>query len=96
MKKTALLILFITLAGCMNTKFILSEKWNPHAKPSYVDYFDSWWWGFAGRPSVSLQKVCMDQKPLAVQRVKTVEDGIITVITAGIYAPTTVKVWCGE
>jgi hypothetical protein len=96
MRILALFLSAAALSGCMNTKIALGEKWNPYAKPAYVDYFDSWWWGLKGRPAVSLQKVCMDQKPLAVQRVKTGEDAIITAFTLGVYAPTTVKVWCGE
>ena len=100
MKKLSLVLLPLlasaAISGCMSTKLILDDKWNPSLKPSYVDYFDSYWFGLSGEPSVSLQKVCMDQKPLAVQRIKTAEDGFITVVTLGIYTPTTVKIWCGE
>lgn len=88
--------LAVFFAGCMNTKVKLEERWNPEAKPSYVDYFDSYWWGLSGHPGVSLQKVCMDQKPMAFQRIHTGEDIVISFVTLGIYLPTTVKVWCGE
>ncbi len=110
MRKTILFlcasILFMfTFTGCMSAKFVVNDKWNRYAPPTYVDYFDGWWWGYGTRfmwwqtshpAEVSLQKVCMDQKPLAVQRVKSGEDIFLGVITAGIYSPTTVKVWCGE
>jgi hypothetical protein len=96
MKHTMLLILASFLTGCMSTKFVLDANWNYRTKPTYEDYFDTWWWGISGNPEVSLQKVCMDQKPLAFQRVKSPEDIIISTATLGIYAPTTVKIWCGE
>jgi len=91
-----LLIIAVLFSGCMSTKIILSDKWNPHSPPTYVDYFDTYWFGFAGRPSVAVQKVCLDQNPLAVHRIKTPEDAIITLFTLGIYTPTTVRIWCGE
>ncbi len=94
--KSTLALLAILLAGCMNTKVQLDKQWNPSSKPSYVDYFDSYWWGFSGKPELSLQKVCMDQRPHGFQRVKTAEDIFISAVTLGIYYPTTVKVWCGR
>lgn len=90
------LVFALFASGCMSTKIVLSDKWNPASKPSYVDYFDSYWWGFSGDPQVSIQQVCMDQKPMAVKRVKTAEDIVITFATLGIYTPTTIKIWCGE
>ncbi len=98
-KITPALLLPVLLAGCISTKFVIDDKWNPSSKPSYVDNFEGWWWGLAESrhpAEVSLQKVCMDQKPMAVQRVKNAEDIIISVLALGIYLPTTVKVWCGE
>ncbi len=88
--------LLIVASGCMSTKMVLSPKWDAKSKASYVDYFDYYWLGFSGHPSVALQKVCLDQKPHAVQRIKTFEDGLITFWTFGIYTPVTVRVWCGE
>jgi hypothetical protein len=96
MKHIMLLILASLLTGCMSTNFVLDANWNYRSAPTYEDYFDTWWWGLSGSPEVSLQKVCMDQKPLAFQRVKSLEDIIISTVTLGIYAPTTVKIWCGE
>ena len=93
--------IFLTLAvallsGCMSTRVVFSEKWNPRAKPSYVDYLDYYWVGLKGDPVVALQNVCMDQRPQAFQRIKSSEDAIIAIVTLGIYSPATVKIWCGE
>lgn len=87
---------FLLLSGCMSTRIVFNEKWDPRAKPSYTDFMDSYFLGLKGRPEVSLTKVCMDQKPWAVQKVKTPEDIFLTVITLGLYTPTTVNIWCGD
>lgn len=96
MKILAAAAISTLLCGCMTTKVVFSDKWNPRSKPAYVDYFDSWWLGFYGEPEVYLQKVCMDQRPHALIRQKTAEDAVLTIFTLGIYTPTTVKIWCGE
>lgn len=90
-----LIYLFVSV-GCMSTRVAISPKWDPHSKPAYVDYFDYYLFGFMGRNSVSLQKACVDQKPLAFERIRSIEDGIIAFWTLGIYSPMTVKVWCGD
>lgn len=97
MRKIASLILFLlTLGACSSTHIILSDKWNRQSKPSYVDYVNGYWWGLDGTSEISIQKACVDQKPHAVQKVMTPEDGVIRLFTLGIYSPTTIKIWCGE
>ena len=91
-----LLLASFMLTGCMSTKIVLNDRYDARMKPVYEDYFDGWWWGLSGQAQVSLQKVCMDQRPYAVRRVKGAEDIALTVITLGIYSPTTIQVWCGE
>ncbi len=82
--------------GCMSTRLELSSKWDKSTKPVYEDYVDYYFWGFVGHPELNLQKICMDQKPHGIKRFKSPEDGFITVLTLGIYTPSTVQVWCGE
>ncbi|MGE0527026.1 MAG: hypothetical protein AB7G93_17610 [Bdellovibrionales bacterium] len=84
------------LPACMSTKVVLNPEWEPSSPPVYVDYFDYYWFGFQGHSRVDLDQVCMDQKPHAIQHVKSFEDGVITTLTLGIYSPLTVKVWCGD
>lgn len=92
----SLAFLVTVLSACGSTKVTLDDRFNPNLKPAYVDFVDYYWWGLKGRPSVSLQTVCMDQKPYAFQRVRTGEDITIGVFTLGIYLPATVRVWCGD
>ena len=96
MKSLIALALFTTLTGCMSTKLQLSPKWNPSVPATYEDYVDYYFLGFVGEPTLNLQKICMDQKPQGLQRIKSVEDGVINFFTMGIYTPATVRVWCGD
>lgn len=99
MKRSSIfLILLLSLSGCMSTKAIFHSSWNPSVKPSYTDYIDAYWWGLVSDRDnkINLAQVCLDQKPLAFQRIKMADDIILSVVTVGIYTPTTVRVWCGE
>ncbi|HMN66934.1 MAG TPA: hypothetical protein PKC28_00185 [Bdellovibrionales bacterium] len=86
--------LALSLAGCMSARVVLSDKYDRTRKPVYVDHFD--WLGLDGDGSVTLSKVCVDQKPHAVQKVKSAEDIALSMLTLGVYSPVSVKVWCGE
>ena len=88
--------LCLILSGCISAKVSLDPRWNAKEKPAYEDYVDYYVFGFVGNPALDLQKICVDQKPYGLQRVKTWEDGLITVFTVGIYSPATVRVWCGD
>lgn len=89
-------LFLLCLSGCMSTTVVFNERWNPKSRPSYVDYFDTYWWGFHGKPEVSLQQVCLDQRPHALRRVRSAEDVAIGAVTLGVYIPLTVTVWCGD
>lgn len=94
--RSLVLLLFIMLTACQTVRIQFNDKWDRDQKPSYTDYFDYYWWGLKGTNSVSVQKACVDQKPYGLVQARTVEDMIITALTLGIYAPLTVKVWCGD
>lgn len=96
MKKALLTLFACGAVGCSSTRLVYSEKFDRTQKPVYEDYMDYYFLGFVGHPSVNVQKVCMDQKPLALQRIFTFDDALISLVTIGIYTPWTVRVWCGD
>ncbi len=91
-----LLLISWLMLGCMSTTVVFDEKWQSSSKPTYTDYYDQYFIGFSGVSVVHLEKVCMDQKIHAAQKIKTSEDMILTGLTLGIYSPVTVNVWCGD
>ena len=90
------LILFLSLSGCATSRVVMSSKWNENVKPNYVDYLDAYLLGFVGNQRVDVRAVCLDQRPYAIQQGTTIRDGLLTLVSLGIYAPTTIKVWCGN
>lgn len=95
--KIAVALAFTLLCSCVSSRVVFApERWEKAKAPDYEDHFDYYALGFFGRAQVDLRTVCMEQKPLAVEHVRTVEDGLITFYTLGIYAPLTVRVWCGN
>ena len=96
MRTLFLLLALASASGCMSTKVQLDSKWDRSAPYTYEDYENYYLLGLVGNPAIALQTVCMDQKPYGVQRLKGVEDGLITAFTLGIYSPATVRVWCGD
>lgn len=52
--------------------------------------------GLIGENTVNLNKACPSGNVTQMQSVQTVADTLLGLITVGIYAPHTAKVWCGE
>lgn len=92
--KSAAALALLLLAGCVSDRVVLDAKWNAHRPPDHVDYHDGWVLGFVGRPTVDLARACLDRRPQAFERRRTLEDGLIMLYTLGVYAPVTSKVWC--
>lgn len=94
---SVLIVLPLLAAGCVSSRVVLQGGSQTESRrPDYVDYFDYYFWGLGGSPSVDLQKVCMEQKPLIAEQARTLEDGVISLFTLGIYSSMTVRVWCGD
>ena len=81
------------LSACISTQIQLAPAITPLIKP-YDDYNDYYLLGFVGHPKLNLNKICGEQKVLAVRRLRTGEDVLIGLVTLGIYTPTTVRIWC--
>ena len=96
MKYFLFILACLGLTSCMSTRIHYHSEWKRHQKPSYEDYFDYYLFGLVGHNRVSLQRVCLDQKPHGVQTIISSEDGWLTLVTLGIYSPMTVRVWCGD
>lgn len=100
MKHSARLIIWVTvvlgLCGCMTSRMVFDNSQKLPREPSYEDFFDYYALGFIGRNKVDVAQVCMDQKPLLIEKRQSFEDVLIGVMTLGIYTPLTVRVWCHD
>lgn len=64
--------------------------------PTYQDSKSFFLGGLIGEHRVDGKEICHGRTPLQMQAQDTFVDGLLTVLTIGIYAPRTVKVWCGS
>ena len=53
-------------------------------------------WGLVGEERVDVKAICQDKKVAQMQSQQTFADGALGLVTLGIYAPHTVKVWCEQ
>lgn len=89
-----LICLTAGLASCARSQAVLRPDWDETSRPSYVDHVDGWVFGLFGSGRFDLGRVCMDQAPAAVRQGLTAPDVLLTLVSLGVYSPTTIKVWC--
>lgn len=64
--------------------------------PSYQDTRHFFLWGLVGEEHVNVTNVCSDQGVAQMQSQATFVNAFLTIITFGIYAPHSVRVWCED
>ena len=62
--------------------------------PTWQESKPYFWWGLKGESDINVAGICKDKGVEQMQSQFTFGDGFKTVITLGIYAPKTAKVWC--
>jgi hypothetical protein len=89
-----LLSLLLTSAGCANVT--ISPQGQPHiaTAPTFEERRDFFLWGLIGEHTVDVSAVCRGTAPLQLQTQMTTTDALLTIITLGIYAPRTARIWC--
>jgi hypothetical protein len=71
-----------------------------HAKlagePTYQDSKAFFLLGLVGEHHVDVLRICNGREPVQMQGQQTFADGLLGLITLGIYTPYTTKVWCNK
>lgn len=89
-------LLFFALAGCSAVTIQPQRMAKLSAQPSYQDSRPFFMWGLVGQQRVDVRKVCGEQAVVQMQSQQTFTDGALGLVTLGIYAPHTIRVWCDE
>ena len=89
-----LLGLALLSAGCSTVTMRESGTGNLTSEPTYSDSKSFFLWGLVGEHHVDLPAVCGGKAASQWQAQNTFVDGLLGVITLGIYAPRTANVWC--
>lgn len=62
--------------------------------PTFSQTEPFFFWGLKGEHTVNVAEICQARGVEQMQTQQTFMNGFLTVITLGIYAPKTAKVWC--
>ena len=81
----------LALSACQNTRFVFSD--NVPSQPSYTGVLHYIFWGKKG--TVNAAKICgSSDNVVMVEETETTSQSFLRGITAGVYSPITVKVYC--
>ncbi len=84
----------ILVAGCSTVTIHPKPTQKFESNPTYEDSKSFYMWGLVGDQRVDVQEVCNGKEVAQMQSQQTFANGFLTIITLGIYAPHSVKVWC--
>jgi len=93
------LFIIAMIAGFMgtacSTQRVYLKKNAEINKPTYEKSQPFFFWGLVGQPQVQdVSQACPGKTPVAVETHMTFVDGLLGSLTAGIYSPFSVRVYC--
>jgi hypothetical protein len=89
------LVVALATAGCATITANPRGTGKLDTEPTYSQTKSFFFWGLAGEHHVDVQQVCGTKSVAQMQAQDTFVNRILQLITLGIYAPRTAKVWCG-
>ena len=89
-----LLCLAIAL-GCSTVTVRPSGDERDSSDPTWQERQKFYWLGLSGESHIDVTRVCAGRDVTQMQTQQTVGDWFLGLVTLGIYAPRTAKVWCG-
>lgn len=84
------------LIGCSSVTVRTDEQFKTTRPPTYEQRLNYWWWGLKGFHSVNVREVCGNRRVEQMQAVNTFGDIVRYIVTIGIYAPRSARIWCAE
>lgn len=94
LKALSALALIGLLTACSTVTIHPQQSAKLASKPTYKDSKSFFLWGLVGEHRVDTAAICGGAEPKQMQSQQTFTDGLLGVVTLGIYVPHTVKVWC--
>ena len=89
-------LLAAALSACSTVTISPDGRGKLVSEPSYQDSKPFFFWGLVGERHVDVLEICGGKEPVQMQSQQTFGDGVLGVITLGIYSPHTTKVWCAR
>jgi len=93
---SAMLVLLMVgmLASCATSTIRPEGTAKTSSDPTWSDTKDFFLWGLVNKHRVNTKRVCGDRGVKQVQAQTSFVNGLLTILTLGIYAPRTAKIWC--
>lgn len=96
MKKISIILICFLITSCSSVTLRTDDKSKINTPPSFQKKYTYWFAGLKGEHKVNIREVCAGQKVTQIQSVATIKDTFFGIITIGIYAPRSARVWCKE
>jgi hypothetical protein len=84
----------VVASGCYSVTGRPQGGFKVAGKPTFEQRQDFYLWGLVGESHIDTTKVCAKSQPVQMQSQVTPVDALLGLITLGIYAPESAKVWC--
>jgi Bor protein len=94
--KTMLLIVCaaMVLSACGSVTIRTDHQSESSKPPHYQKSYNYWWWGLKGEYDINVREICAGKAVEQMQSVASFSDAALTLLTIGIYAPRSARVWC--
>jgi hypothetical protein len=86
--------LVLMLGACSTVTIRPSGNIKLTREPNFENQYSFWLWGLVNDHTVDVKQACGKKTPVQLQATDTFVDGLVGVVTFGIYTPRTAKVWC--
>ena len=86
----------LLISACSTVTVNPSGTQKRSGDPSWSHREHYFFWGLAGEKTIDLDSACNGGRVLQTQAQSTFGDGLLSLITIGIWAPRHAKVWCEQ
>lgn len=93
-KLVGILSLSMILGGCSTVTIQPQQIAKVTLAPTYQQTEHFFFWGLAGEKNVDVKTICAGKPVKQMQTQQTFLNGLAAIVTLGVYAPHSVKVWC--
>ncbi len=93
LKRGILCASLVVFAGCYSVTTRPGGGFKTATPPTFEQRQDFFLWGLVGEAHINTAHICKGQ-PAQIQSQRTVVDGLLGLVTLGIYAPESARVWC--
>ncbi len=91
---SCLLLAIFVLAGCASVTIHPTESNKLSSEPTFQETQKFFFWGLSGESHINVVEICGENGVRQMQSQMTFQNGFLTAITLGIYAPHSVRIWC--